>query len=119
MSQVQNTTTPENGLTCVIAEGTRIEGKFICSENVRLDGQIKGDVNVSKKLVMGVNSLIDGNISAQSMAVQGKIKGNFKLSDTLQLLSTANVDGDIKAQIIIVEEGAIYNGALTIEGKKK
>ena len=115
MSQVNTTT--ENGMTCVIAEGTRIEGKFISTENVRLDGQIKGEVSISKKLVMGNNSFIDGNISTQSMAIQGKIKGNLTIVETLQLLPTANVEGDIKANALIVEEGAVYNGALNISKK--
>lgn len=115
MSQTNNTT--ENGMTCVIAEGTRIEGKFTSTENVRLDGQIKGEVNVTKKLVMGNNSFIDGNISAQSTAVQGRIKGNLKISDTLQLLPTANIEGDINANALIVDEGAVYNGALNISKK--
>lgn len=115
MSQTNNIT--ENGMTCVIAEGTRIEGKFTSTENVRLDGQIKGEVNVTKKLVMGNNSFIDGNISAQSIAVQGRIKGNLKISDTLQLLPTANIEGDINANALIVDEGAVYNGALNISKK--
>jgi cytoskeletal protein CcmA (bactofilin family) len=117
MSQVNNNIT-ENGLTCVIAEGTKIEGKFTCSENVRLDGQIKGEVNVAKKLVMGTSSFIDGNISTLSTAVQGKVKGNLKVSDTLQLLPTANVEGDITAQAFIVDEGAVYNGALSVKKNK-
>jgi cytoskeletal protein CcmA (bactofilin family) len=117
MAQVTNQPTPENGQTCVIAEGTRIEGKFVCSENVRLDGQIKGEVNVAKKLVMGINSQIEGNVQSQSTAVQGKVKGNVNAAETLQLLPTANVEGDIKANAFIVDEGAVYNGALNI-GKK-
>ncbi len=116
MSQVNNNTT-ENGLTCVIAEGTKIEGKFTCSENVRLDGQIKGQVNITKKLVMGTSSFIDGNINAQSTAVQGKIKGNLTILETLQLLPSANVEGDIASQAFIVDEGAVYNGSLSVKKK--
>ncbi len=116
MSQVNNNNT-ENGLTCVIAEGTKIEGKFTCSENVRLDGQIKGQVHITKKLVMGTSSFIDGNINAQSTAVQGKIKGNLVISETLQLLPSANVEGDIASQAFIVDEGAVYNGSLSVKKK--
>lgn len=32
--------------TTVIAKGTTIDGKFECSENVRLDGVIQGEVKV-------------------------------------------------------------------------
>ena len=34
----------ETGETCVISAGTVIEGKFVSSENVRLDGTMKGEM---------------------------------------------------------------------------
>jgi cytoskeletal protein CcmA (bactofilin family) len=118
MSQPVVNPAVENGLTCVIAEGTKIEGKFTSTENVRLDGQIVGEVNITKKLVMGTTSFIDGNINSQNTAVQGKVKGNLNVSETLQLLGTANVDGQIVAKSFIVDEGAVYNGKLSVSGKK-
>lgn len=112
-------TTTDSGLTCVIAEGTVIDGKFSCTENVRLDGKITGEVDVQKKLVMGVSGFIDGTIKATNTAVQGKIKGNLKVAESLQLLSTAKIDGEIHANNLSVEEGAVYNGKINIAGKKK
>jgi cytoskeletal protein CcmA (bactofilin family) len=107
------------GLTCVIAEGTVIDGKFTCSENVRLDGKIIGEVKVQKKLVMGTSGIIEGTINATNTAVQGKIVGNLKVDESLQLLSTANVQGDITATSMNVEEGAVYNGKINVAGRKK
>lgn len=109
----------DSGLTCVIAEGTIIDGKFICAENVRLDGKITGEVEVQKKLVMGVSGAIEGIIKATNAAIQGKIKGNLKVAENLQLLSTANLNGDIQANALSVDEGAVYNGKINIAGKKK
>ena len=107
------------GLTCVIAEGTVIEGTFICSENVRLDGKINGEVKVDKKLVMGTSGVIEGTINASNTAIQGKIEGDLTVAETLQLLSTAQINGNISANTISVEEGAIYNGKISVTGKKR
>jgi cytoskeletal protein CcmA (bactofilin family) len=113
------TATNDSGLTCVIAEGTVIDGKFTCAENVRLDGKITGEVQVQKKLVMGPSGIIEGIINATNTAIQGKIKGNLKVAENLQLLSTANINGDINANSMSVEEGAVYNGKINVTGKKK
>lgn len=113
------TSPSDAGLTCVIAEGTVIDGKFTYTENVRLDGKITGEVEVQKKLVMGTSGFIEGTIKATNTAVQGKIKGNLKVNESLQLLSTANINGDIQANTLSVDEGAIYNGKINIAGKKK
>ena len=51
-TSVSATTAPESGATCVIAKGTVIEGKISTTENIRIDGTIKGIVRCEKKLVM-------------------------------------------------------------------
>jgi cytoskeletal protein CcmA (bactofilin family) len=74
---------------------------------------------VQKKLVMGTSGIIEGTINATNTAVQGKIVGNLKVDESLQLLSTANVQGDITATSMNVEEGAVYNGKISVAGRKK
>ena len=111
-------TTPDGGLTCVIAEGTVITGTFTSTENVRLDGIIDGNVTIDRKLVLGERSEIKGNIKAASFAVKGKVVGNMEVSDLLHIQNTADISGDMNAKVLIVEEGGKYNGKLNIGGNK-
>ena len=104
----------ESGQTTVIAKGTAIEGKFISSENVRLDGSVQGEVKVDKRLVMGEGSLVQGNIHALNAAIKGKIKGDVYIKEALHLLESAVIEGNISARTMIVEEGARYNGSCKI-----
>ncbi len=104
----------EGGTTTVIAKGTTIEGKFMCVENVRLDGAIHGEVKVEKRFVMGDTSYVEGNISARDAAIKGKIKGDVFVKEALHLMDTAVIEGNITARTMIVEEGARYNGSCKI-----
>ena len=104
----------EGTATTVIAKGTLIEGKFSCSENVRLDGAINGEVQVDKRFVMGETSVVQGNIRARDAAIKGRIKGDIEVKEALHLLDTAIIEGNITAKTMIVEEGARYNGACRI-----
>lgn len=104
----------EGTLTTVIAKGTTIEGKFMCTENVRLDGTIQGEVKVDKRFVMGETSYVQGNIHARDAAIRGKIKGDVFVKEALHLLNTAVIEGNISARTMIVEEGARYNGSCKI-----
>ncbi|MBK8557681.1 MAG: polymer-forming cytoskeletal protein [Lewinellaceae bacterium] len=104
----------EGAQTTVIAKGTVIEGKFMCSENVRLDGVIKGEVKVDKRLVMGEGSAVQGNIQARDAAIKGTVKGDLVIEEALHLMETAVIEGNITARTMIVEEGARYNGACKI-----
>lgn len=99
--------------SCIIAQGTVIEGKFKTTEDLRLDGTILGEVE-SHKIVMGETGNIEGTVKCVESAIKGKIKGELSVNGLLHLLSTAFIKGKIKAKKMIVDEGASYNGECLI-----
>lgn len=109
-----NTNDKDGAVTTVIAQGTVIEGKFVCAENVRLDGTIHGEVKVEKRFVMGDSSYVKGNINTRDAAIKGKVIGDVAVKEALQLMDSAVIEGNITARTMIVEEGARYNGACRI-----
>lgn len=113
-SMLTNGSDKEGAQTTVIAKGTVIEGKFGCSDNVRLDGSIHGEVKVDKRLVLGEGSYVQGNIHARDAAIKGRIKGDIFVKEALHLLDSAVIEGNITAKTMIVEEGARYNGSCKI-----
>jgi cytoskeletal protein CcmA (bactofilin family) len=106
--------TDKDAQTTVVAKGTSIEGKFACTENVRLDGAVNGEVRVDKRLVMGDGSSVQGNIFARDAAIKGRIKGDVHVKEALHLMDTAVIEGNITARTMIVDEGARYNGSCKI-----
>jgi cytoskeletal protein CcmA (bactofilin family) len=106
----------DSNLICVIAKGTSIEGEFNTTENVRIDGTIKGNLQCDKKLVLGQSALIEGKLQANEAVIMGNIQGDVVVKGLLRLEGTAVIKGDITAQKIIVEEGARYDGISKIGG---
>ena len=98
------------GTTCIIASGTRIEGKFSTTEDVRLDGTVVGEVKCEKRVVMGQTGKVEGNVITVDSAVRGMVKGEIKVSGTLHLHETAKIDGTIIARKMVVDSGASYSG---------
>lgn len=113
-SGLSNLNEKDSAATTVIAKGTTIEGKFMCGENVRLDGAIHGEVKVDKRFVMGDGSYVQGNISALNAAIKGKIKGDVFVKEALHLMESAIIEGNITAKTMVVDEGARYNGSCRI-----
>ncbi|MCB9080389.1 MAG: polymer-forming cytoskeletal protein [Lewinellaceae bacterium] len=104
------TSSPEGGSSCVIAGGTKIEGNFQSAENVRLDGTIVGDFSCDKKLVVGKEGTVDGNIRARDAVILGTVKGDMTISGLLHLERSAHITGNITTGSLNVEEGARYDG---------
>ncbi len=107
---------PAIGETCVVSNGTIIDGQFKASENVRLDGLIKGEVKCDKRLVIGEKGRIEGTLNTQDGIIMGTIEGEVKVHGTLTLKSTALIKGKIRAKFMEVDEGARYIGECSIGG---
>ncbi len=105
---------PPNGILCIIAKGTSIEGDLVAEENIRIDGNVVGDINCKKKLVMGASGNITGKVICNDSSIEGSITGELKVNGKLHLHSTANVNGKIIARKLIVDEGAGYSGECLI-----
>lgn len=108
--KISNATLTASAPTCMIAKGTMLEGKFTSSEDVQINGTIKGEVQCKKRLLMGPTGWIEGTIHTHTAIIKGHIKGTIIVQGVLHLHSTAKIDGTILAASLQVEEGAQYNG---------
>ena len=106
----------ESNETCVVAPGALIEGKFSSTENIRIDGAIKGDVKCDLRLVMGDSGKIKGNVTARNAIIMGKIEGEVHVAETLHLKSSAVIRGAVHAKYMVVDEGARYFGDCQVGG---
>lgn len=100
--------------TCVITSDTFFKGSFTCDTDLRVDGRILGEVDASKRVVVGDDGVIEGDVKANHMVVQGDVKGNILVQGDLFLSASARVVGDVQASQIQMEEGAIIEGVLKI-----
>jgi cytoskeletal protein CcmA (bactofilin family) len=104
------------GMNCLVAHDTRIEGNFATTEHTRIDGQLKGDVKCDKKLVTGETSILEGKVWAAEAVFMGKITGEIVVSGSVQLTATAVIKGKLSAGSLSVEEGAQLQGEFKIAG---
>ena len=94
----------------VISRGVKIEGKLSCSGNIRLDGEVQGDISSQGVVIIGENGGVNGQINADSVTIGGKVTGTIRAKDKVVLEAKANLKGDIITKTLLVEAGAIFNG---------
>jgi len=94
-----------------IGKGTFLQGNIETYGNIRIEGKVKGDVISKSKIALGQSSQVEGNIIAQNADIEGEVKGRVEVTELLVLKSTAVVNGDISTGKMIVETGAVFNGA--------
>jgi cytoskeletal protein CcmA (bactofilin family) len=94
----------------LVANGTEVTGDITTSGDLRIDGQITGNVSCTAKLVIGEGADITGNINCYSGEISGTVRGQIIAKEVLQLNQSASIQGDIEATRFIVEDGASING---------
>ncbi len=98
----------------VIGEGTKIVGDLSSDGDLRIDGEIEGNISTLSKCVLGTSAVVRGNIEAKSCDISGRVDGNVKVSELLLIKAAGKVNGDIRTAKIIVENGGEFNGACTM-----
>lgn len=94
-----------------LVEGTKVVGDLISESNIRIDGEVQGNVVTTSKVVIGENGYIKGNLTCQEADIEGKIDGKLMVEGLLILREQAKVNGDIYTAKLHVEEGAVFLGA--------
>lgn len=103
----------------VIASGTKIIGTITADNDIRIDGNIEGDINCKGKIVVGTNGIINGKIICNNAEIMGNINGQLIVSDTLSLKSTSSVLGEIKTKVLVIEPEAKFTGTCEMDNKKQ
>ncbi len=114
-----NNTNPGKDAVTIISEGVVLEGKLSSKGNIRVDGIVKGDVNAAGNITIGKQGEINGEVNAQVVLHGGKINGTIKANEKIVLESTSNLKGDLITKILVVEEGAIFDGSSSMSDNKK
>ncbi|MES2130939.1 MAG: polymer-forming cytoskeletal protein [Bacteroidota bacterium] len=94
----------------LIGNGTNITGDITSNGDVRIDGNLKGNITISGKLVIGPSGILEGNIQCQNADVSGEIKGKIHVTELLSLKATAKLLGDIVTGKISIEPNATFTG---------
>ncbi len=96
--------------TTIISRGVKIEGKITSSGNIRVDGEIQGDIFSESNITIGEDAKINGLINATIITIGGKVSGIVRAKDKLILNSKSNLKGDIFTKNLVIEEGAKFDG---------
>ena len=98
-----------NGQYSKIENSTALKGNIKSKNDIRIDGNVEGEVVTKGKVILGKESDVVGKILCANADIEGKFDGELTASGTLSLKSGSNVKGKVKIQKLIVESGSIFN----------
>ena len=101
---------PASTSASLIGAGTTMKGDITSSGDLRIDGNLVGNIHCTAKVVIGANGNVQGDVAGQQADIMGKVSGTIKVKDLLQLKGGSIVNGNIEAAKLQIEPTANFNG---------
>ncbi len=91
-------------------KGIEFKGVLTFEGTIRVDGKVEGEIISKGTLILGDDAFVKGSINVGSLVSHGKIQGDVVAKSKISLLAGSTLNGNIKTPVLIVEEGAIFEG---------
>ena len=100
----------QGGEVTIVGQGARLEGTVVSAGSLRIDGQVKGQINAEGDVLLSPQSQVEADIRAQNVSVAGRFHGNIVVKDKAHLARGGRIDGNITSKTLVVEEGGVFHG---------
>jgi cytoskeletal protein CcmA (bactofilin family) len=96
-----------------IGRGIEVKGDITFSDRLQVDGKSTGKlISESGTLIIGETGQLEAQIDVGVCVVHGELRGNIIARSKLEIRRTGRVHGDVSTPVLLVEEGATFNGAI-------
>jgi cytoskeletal protein CcmA (bactofilin family) len=93
----------------------RFKGELRAQEDIKIEGRIEGSIHHQQRVVVGNKGEVVATVHAQSIDVDGKVQGDIVAKKSIKVSQSAVVRGNLRAPSVSINEGANFNGGVTME----
>ena len=99
--------------SATIAPGIAIKGKIRGSNDLVVQGEVEGNINLPNNVVViAGGSTVNADVKAQSIQVEGTVRGKLVGKKEITIGSGGVVEGDISAPTVSIQNGARFDGSI-------
>jgi cytoskeletal protein CcmA (bactofilin family) len=101
-----------------VGGGTTLSGEVVFKGMLRVDGHLTGRIGSEKgTLIVSSGGRVDADVEVATAKINGVVNGDIIASERLELGRTAEVHGNIQAPVLVIEQGAIFEGSCRMKSK--
>ena len=104
----------ESGNESVIDPHARFNGKYVSDRDLRIEGEAQGEIECQGTLIISPQARVRSAITAHNVIINGDYEGDVDCGGRFEIGSTGRVKGNIKTQVLVVKEGAHWEGGVTM-----
>ncbi len=105
---------PEAGNESVIDPHARFNGKYVSDRDLRIEGEAQGEIECQGTLIISPQARVRSAIKAHNVIINGDYEGDVDCGGRFEVGATGRVKGAVKTQVLVVKEGAHWEGSVTM-----
>jgi cytoskeletal protein CcmA (bactofilin family) len=105
---------PEAGNESVIDPHARFNGKYVSDRDLRIEGEAQGEIECQGTLIISPQARVRAAIKAHNVIINGDYEGDVDCGGRFEVGATGRVKGGVKTQVLVVKEGAHWEGSVTM-----
>jgi cytoskeletal protein CcmA (bactofilin family) len=102
------------GNESVIDPHARFNGKYVSDRDLRIEGEAQGEIECQGTLIISPQARVRSAIKAHNVIINGDYEGDVDCGGRFEIGSTGRVKGAVKTQVLVVKEGAHWEGSVTM-----
>ncbi|HSQ56755.1 MAG TPA: polymer-forming cytoskeletal protein [Gemmata sp.] len=112
---------PHGRIDSLIAAGTRVEGNVRFAGGLRVDGEVRGNIEAAEgaaasTLVISEQARVEGAVRVEHLVTNGTVVGPVEVGGSLEMQPKARIVGDVGYLVIEMHQGAVIEGKLIHRG---
>ena len=106
--------TPNQDFPTILGPDASFKGELTFEKGMRLLGKMEGKINTPGKLHVSKEAKMQCDVDAGAITVEGDVNGNLSAGDRIELKQSARYQGDLRSSRLVVDEGAVLVGHVTV-----
>src|SRR5512133_2669388 len=98
----------------ILGPDANFKGELSFEKGMRLMGKFEGKVNTPGRVHVAKEAKMAADVEAGGIVVEGEVHGNLSAADRIELKQSARYEGDLRATKLVVDEGAVFSGHVTV-----
>jgi cytoskeletal protein CcmA (bactofilin family) len=98
----------------VLGPDATFKGEMTFEKGMRLHGRFEGKITSPGRLHIAKEAKLQADVDAGAIILEGDVKGNLVASDRIEMKNSARYEGDLTASKLVVDEGAVFRGHVTV-----
>ena len=97
-------------LLSLVGESATFEGKFEVADSIEIECEVRGELSVGGKLVIGERGVVTANVQTVNAIIMGQYDGNMVATGDVEITATGRVSGNIQTDSLVIAKGGFFNG---------